>query len=103
MGPMKLKTVSAKLMLAAGLTIGVLLLIAAAVLSQRVHGVTTRLSADYAQAVGEAAGEKVAGDLGAVQTAATALADSIGAVHETGLRDRVAVTRLVRDYATSSE
>ena len=100
---MKLKTVSAKLMLAAGLTIGVLLLIAAAVLSQRVHGVTTRLSADYAQAMGEAAGEKVAGDLGAVQTAATALADSIGAVHETGLRDRVAVTRLVRDYATSSE
>ncbi|WP_333585620.1 methyl-accepting chemotaxis protein [Phenylobacterium sp.] len=103
MGPIKLNTVSAKLMAAAGLTIGLLLLLAAALLSQRVHGVTTRLSSDYARAVGEAAGKEIAGDLGAVQTAATALAASIGAAHEVGLTDRVAVTRIIRDYARASD
>ncbi|HMP62826.1 MAG TPA: hypothetical protein PKA17_07050 [Phenylobacterium sp.] len=88
MGPIKLNTVSAKLMAAAGLTIGLLLLLAAALLSQRVHGVTTRLSSDYARAVGESAGKEIAGDPGAGPTAPTAPAPRIGAAPARGRSPR---------------
>jgi methyl-accepting chemotaxis protein len=98
----KLNTISAKLMLAAGLTIGLLLLIAAAVLSQRVHATTSDLSSDYARAVGEDAVGGVAADLNTIQATASAMASAIGALHEGGVRDRAVVTQIARDNAAAS-
>ena len=97
----KLNTISAKLMLAAGLTIGLLLLIAAAVLSQRVHTTTSGLSSDYARAVGENAVGDVAADLDTIQATASAMASAIGALHEGGVRDRAVVTQIARDNASA--
>ena len=99
---MKLNTISAKLMLAAGLTIGLLLLIAAVILSQRVHSTTSGLSSDYAEAVGKGAAEAVAADLDTLQSTASAMASAIGVLHERGVRDRAVVTQIARENASAS-
>ncbi|MDP2227117.1 MAG: cache domain-containing protein, partial [Moraxellaceae bacterium] len=99
---MTLKTITAKLMLAAGVTIGLLLLVAAAVLSQQVHATTSRLSSDYARAVGEEAVGGVAADLDTIQSTATAMAKAIGALHERGMLDRALVTQIARENAGAS-
>ena len=99
---MKLNTITAKLMLAAGLTIGLLLLVAATVLSQRVHETTSGLSSDYARAVGEGAVGRVGADLDTIQSTASAMARAIGALHEGGVRDRAVVTEIARTNAEAS-
>ncbi|MFP5448410.1 MAG: methyl-accepting chemotaxis protein [Alphaproteobacteria bacterium] len=99
---MKLNTITAKLMLAAGLTIGLLLLVAATVLSQRVHETTSGLSSDYARAVGEGAVGRVGADLDTIQSTASAMARAIGALHEGGVRDRAMVTEIARTNAEAS-
>ncbi len=99
---MKLNTITAKLMLAAGLTIGLLLLVAATVLSQRVHETTSGLSSDYARAVGEGAVGRVGADLDTIQSTASTMARAIGALHEGGVRDRAVVTEIARTNAEAS-
>jgi methyl-accepting chemotaxis protein len=91
-----------KLMLAAGCAIGALLLLAAAAVALYASGLVRELSNDNAGALAEQAAAQVAGDLGVVRGIAQSMAASIGAAHEAGMRDRAAVSALLKPAASAS-
>jgi len=96
-------SVATKLLAAAGTTIGVLLIVASLVLSQQTHKTAAALSEDYAGALGAEVAGRVGGDLGAMQATATAMAKSIAAAHEGGVRDRATIMQIARANLDASE
>ena len=83
--------VAGKLIAAAGLTIGALLLVAALLLSRQTGGAAAKLSDKYGDALGQSLAESVAGDLNQVQNSVDTMATAIATMHEHGLRDRALV------------
>ena len=77
-----------KLMLAAGCAIGALLLLAAALVAMNASGMVRNLSNQNAQALAGKAAAEVAGDLGEIQGIGKAMAQTLGAAHAAGVRDR---------------
>ncbi|CAN7493133.1 methyl-accepting chemotaxis protein [Phenylobacterium sp. LjRoot219] len=89
-------SISAKLVTAAGAVIGSLLIAASAAIALQSRSVVGGLSDKYGAALGEAAAEKVSGDLTGVQQTAISMAGAIGAAHENGLRDRATVVAMLK-------
>ncbi len=91
-----------KLMLAAGCAIGALLLLAAALVAANASGMVRDLSNDNAQALAGQAAAEVAGDLGQIRGVAQGLADTLGAAHAAGVRDRKTLVEMIKPGATAS-
>jgi len=89
-------SISAKLVTALGAVIGALLVAASAAIILQSRSVVGGLSDKYGTALGEAAAEKVSGDLTGVQQAAIAMAGAIGEAHAHGLRDRASVVAMLK-------
>jgi methyl-accepting chemotaxis protein len=96
-------TIAWKLILVAGLAIGLLLIAAAAAVSSHTSAIVSGLTNQYAGAVADEAIEEVQADIGRVQSTARSMAVSIGAAHEAGLRDRPTVVGMLKPNAESSE
>jgi methyl-accepting chemotaxis protein len=96
-------TIAWKLILVAGLAIGLLLIAAAAAVSSHTSAIVSGLTNQYAGAVANEAIEQVQADIGRVQSTARAMAVSIGAAHEAGLRDRSTVVSMLKPNAESSD
>jgi len=95
-------SIAMKLMLAAGCAIGVLLLVAAALVATNASGMVRDLSNQNASALAGRAAAQVATDLGQVEGLAQSMAASIGAAHEAGVRDRKVVVQMLKPAATAS-
>ena len=95
-------SVAGKMLLAGGAVTGVLLLCAAAAVSQNTRSVARGLSHDYAQALSESAVSSVSGRIGAADTAARAIAEMIGTAHESGVRDRRTIMNMLKPAATAT-
>jgi methyl-accepting chemotaxis protein len=91
-----------KLMLAAGCAIGALLLLAAALVAMNASGMVRNLSNQNAQALAGKAAAEVAGDLGEIQGVGKAMAQTLGAAHAAGVRDRKLLSDLIKPAATAS-
>ncbi len=96
-------SVSAKLLVTAGASIGTLLVGAALVLGQQSQSTVTTLSNRYQQAAGEAAAGEIGVRLGRVEAAARSMASAISTTHKLGGRDRGAVVELLKPNALSSD
>jgi methyl-accepting chemotaxis protein len=96
-------TIAWKLILVAGLAIGLLLIAAAAAVSSHTSAIVSGLTNQYAGAVANEAIEQVQADIGRVQSTARSMAVSIGAAHEAGLRDRPTVVGMLKPNAESSD
>ena len=81
-------TIAWKLILVAGLAIGVLLVAAAVAVSSHTGTIVSKLSNQYADAVSEEAIDKVRADIDAAAAATRAMSGSIASAHEAGLVDR---------------
>ena len=95
-------SVAGKMLTAAGLVVGLLLLVSAVAVSQHTRSVARNLSSDYAGALGERAASDVQGDLGEVAAATRSLAASIGAAHQAGVRDRQTIMAMLKPGATAT-
>ena len=91
-----------KLMLAAGCAIGALLLLAAALVAMNASGMVRSLSNQNAQALAGKAAAEVAGDLGEIQGIGKAMAQTLGAAHAAGVRDRKVLSDMIRPAASAS-
>ncbi len=91
-----------KLMIAAGCAIGALLLLAAALVAANASGMVRDLSNDNAQALAGKAAAQVATDLGQIQGMGAAMALTLGAAHENGVRDRKVLASLLKPSASAS-
>ncbi len=95
-------SVAGKMLTAAGVLVGFLLLIAAFAVSQHTRSVARALSADYASALGESAASSVETRLGEIAGGVRTLAANLGAAHETGLRDRATAVAMAKPAAALS-
>ena len=95
-------SVAGKMLTAAGVVVGFLLLIAAFAVSQYTRSVATDLSGDYASALGQQAASGVETRLGEIAGGVRTLAASLGAAHEAGLRDRSVAVEMARPTAALS-
>ena len=95
-------SVAGKLLLAGGAVTGLLLVLAAAGVSQNTRSVARDLSNDYAQALGDSAVSNVSGQIAEASATARAMAEMIGKAHETGMRDRATVVAMVKPAATAT-
>ena len=100
---MRLNSVSSKLMLAAGATIGVLLLLACTFVALQSSRTVRGLSGDYSTALGKSEAMRFSGEMRGVQDTATAMANAIGAAHEHGVRDRATVMAMLKPALGSSK
>jgi methyl-accepting chemotaxis protein len=95
-------SVAGKMLTAAGVVVGFLLLIAAFAVSQYTRSVATDLSGDYASALGQQAASRVETRLGEIAGGVRTLAASLGAAHEAGLRDRSVAVEMAKPTAALS-
>ncbi len=95
-------SVAGKMLTAAGVVVGFLLLIAAFAVSQYTKSVATELSGDYASALGQQAASSVEARLGEISGGVKTLAADLGAAHEAGLRDRAVADAMARPAASMS-
>ncbi len=95
-------SVAGKMLTAAGVVVGFLLLIAAFAVSQHTRSVARLLSADYASALGQGAASRVEARLGEIAGGVRTLAANLGAAHEAGLRDRAVAAQMARPAAAMS-
>ncbi|WP_143755040.1 hypothetical protein [Caulobacter sp. B11] len=95
-------TIAWKLVLVAGLAIGLLLIAAAAAVSSHTSGIVAGLSHRYAEAVIDDAVQQVQAEVASTQAAAQAMQASIAAAHEAGLVDRDKFVAMVRPNAVAS-
>ncbi len=93
--------VAGKLMLAAGLSISILVLAGAAVLTWSTGREMTRLSELYAQAIAQDAAREISGELAAVDASTRALAGSMAAAKAGGAHSRPALLELLKPAATA--
>jgi methyl-accepting chemotaxis protein len=96
-------TIAWKLILVAGLAIGLLLIGAAVAVSSHTSAIVSGLTNRYAGAVADDAIQSVQADIGKVQSTARAMAVSIGAAHEAGMTDRATVVGMLKPNAESSD
>ena len=96
-------TIAWKLILVAGLAIGLLLLAAAAAVSSHTSSIVSQLTNQYAGAVADEAIEQVTADINAAAAAAKAMQGSISAAHEAGLTDRDKFMALVKPNALATK
>ncbi|MET3664836.1 methyl-accepting chemotaxis protein [Caulobacter sp. 1776] len=96
-------TIAWKLILVAGLAIGLLLIGAAVAVSSHTSAIVSGLTNRYAGAVADDAIQSVQADLGKVQSTARSMAVSIGAAHEAGMTDRATVVGMLKPNAESSD
>jgi len=89
-------------MLAAGCAIGALLLLAAALVAANASGIVRDLSNDNAQALAGKAAAEVASDLGEIQGLGRSMAESLGAAHAAGVRDRKVLAEMIKPAASAS-
>jgi methyl-accepting chemotaxis protein len=95
-------SVAGKMLTAAGIVVGFLLLIAAFAVSQYTRSVARDLSADYASALGQQAASRVETRLGEIAGGVRTLAADLGAAHDAGLRDRSVANAMVKPAASLS-
>jgi methyl-accepting chemotaxis protein len=96
-------TIAWKLILVAGLAIGLLLVAAAVAVSSHTSGIVSQLTNQYAGAVADEAIEQVTADINAAAAAAKAMQGSISAAHEAGLTERDKFMALVKPNAMATE
>jgi methyl-accepting chemotaxis protein len=96
-------TIAWKLILVAGLAIGLLLVAAAFAVSSHTSAIVSQLTNRYAGAVADEAIEQVAADINAAAAAARAMQGSIAAAHEAGLTDRDKFMALVKPNALATK
>jgi methyl-accepting chemotaxis protein len=89
-------------MLAAGCAIGALLLLAAALVAANASGIVRDLSNDNAQALAGKAAAEVASDIGEIQGLGRSMADTLGAAHAAGVRDRKILSEMIKPAASAS-
>jgi methyl-accepting chemotaxis protein len=95
-------TIAWKLILVAGLAIGLLLIAAAVAVSSHTSTIVSGLTNRYAGAVADDAIKSVQADIGKVQATTRSMAVSIGAAHEAGMTDRATVVQMLKPNAESS-
>jgi methyl-accepting chemotaxis protein len=100
MGALSRLSIAGKLGVAAGLAIGVLLLVAAAAVSMHTRGVVSDLNRRYADVVAAQATQEVAAELNAAAAATKSMAGMIGAAREAGVNDRASYVAMIRPEAT---
>ena len=96
-------TIAWKLILVAGLAIGLLLVAAAAAVSSHTSTIVSGLTNRYAGAVADDAIQSIQADMGKVQSTVRSMAVSIGAAHESGMTDRATVVGMLKPNAESSD
>ncbi len=96
-------TIAWKLILVAGLAIGLMLIAAAVAVSSHTSAIVSGLTNRYAGAVADDAIQSVQADLGKVQSTVRSMAVSIGAAHESGMVDRATVIGMLKPNAESSD
>ena len=89
-------------MLAAGCAIGALLLLAAALVAANASGIVRDLSNDNAQALAGKAAAEVASDIGEIQGLGRSMAQTLGAAHAAGVRDRKVLSEMIKPAASAS-
>ncbi|MBO9708541.1 MAG: methyl-accepting chemotaxis protein [Caulobacter sp.] len=95
-------TIAWKLVVVAGLAIGLLLIAAAAAVSSHTSGIVAGLSHRYADAVAGDAIQQVQNEISAAASAAGAMEGSIAAAHEAGLSERDKFVAMVKPNAVAS-
>ena len=95
-------SVAGKMLTAAGVVVGFLLLIAAFAVSQHTRSVAKGLSGDYASALGQQAAHSIEARLGEISGGVKTLAADLGAAHEAGMRDRAVADAMARPAASMS-
>jgi methyl-accepting chemotaxis protein len=95
-------TIAWKLILVAGLAIGVLLLAAAAAVSSHTGTIVSGLTNQYAGAIADEAIDKVKAEIASAATASRAMGASIGSVHEAGLTQREKFMAIVKPNAVGN-
>ena len=91
-----------KLMLAAGCAIGALLLLAAALVAANASGIVRDLSNENARALAGKAAAEVASDIGEIQGLGRSMAQTLGAAHAAGIRDRKVLSEMIKPAASAS-
>ena len=81
-------TIAWKLILVAGLAIGLLLIAAAVAVTSHTSSIVSNLTNQYAGAVADEAIEQVRNDINSAAAAAGAMRGSIASAHEAGLVER---------------
>ena len=95
-------SVAGKMLTAAGVLVGLLLLLAAFAVSQHTRSVARGLSGDYASALGDEAAHRIEARLGEISGGVRTLAADLGAAHEAGLRDRAIANAMSKPAASMS-
>ncbi len=95
-------TIAWKLILVAGLAIGLLLVAAAVAVSTHTGAIVSKLSSQYASAVGDEAIDKVRADIEAAAAATRAMRGSIAGAHEAGLTGRDKYMAIVKSNAQAT-
>ena len=95
-------TIAWKLVVVAGLAIGLLLMGAAVAVSSHTSAIVAGLTHRYADAVADDAIEEVKSQIGQVEATARSMAGSIEASHAQGLRDRMTVTQMLKPQAEAT-
>ncbi|WP_425993856.1 methyl-accepting chemotaxis protein [Caulobacter sp. DWR1-3-2b1] len=95
-------TIAWKLILVAGLAIGLLLIAAAMAVSSHTSSIVSGLTNQYAGAVADEAIEQVRSDINAAAAAAGAMRGSIASAHEAGLIERDKFVALVKPNALAT-
>ena len=103
MKPFRRLTIAWKLILVAGLAIGLLLIAAAAAVSSHTSAIVSGLTNRYAGAVADDAIQTAQADIGRVESTARSMAVSIGAAHQAGMTDRATVVQMLKPNAESSD
>ena len=96
-------TIAWKLILVAGLAIGLLLIGAAAAVSSHTSAIVSGLTNQYAGAVADDAIEQVRSEIHAAAAAAGAMRGSIAAAHEAGLSERDKFVAIVKPNALATD
>ena len=89
-------------MLAAGCAIGALLLLAAALVAANASGIVRDLSNENARALAGKAAAEVASDIGEIQGLGRSMAQTLGAAHAAGVRDRKVLSEMIKPAASAS-
>ncbi|WP_419251765.1 methyl-accepting chemotaxis protein [Caulobacter sp. ErkDOM-YI] len=96
-------TIAWKLILVAGLAIGLLLIAAAWAVSSHTSSIVSGLTNQYAGAVADEAIEQVRSDISSAAAATNAMRGSIASAHEAGLTERDKFMALVKPNALATE
>jgi methyl-accepting chemotaxis protein len=96
-------TIAWKLILVAGLSIGLLLIAAAFAVSSHTSVIVSGLTNQYAGAVADEAIEAVRADINSAAAAATAMRGSVASAHEAGLVDRDKFMAIVKQNALATD